>query len=325
MKEIGGYIEFEHYHGHMLHEDGIRLNCGRNCLAYLIRTKNIKKLAIPYYMCDSVFDLCSNYDVQMRFYHVDASLRPAQTEPEEDEWMYLMSYYGQLSTEELESMTAHYRNIIIDFSQDYFHDPVPGANCLYTCRKFFGVPDGAVLYTDGKEEKVLKLEKDVSYEHMRYLLGRFERGASEFYQESAQNNERFGQEPVLYMSGLTENILRSLDYGWIRKRRTENFTYLHRHLGSTNRLSLRIPDGAFSYPYLTEDAAELRKFLISRKIFVPVLWPNVIEELAEDTTEHYLADHILPIPCDQRYNTEDMEYILQLIQEFRAAKQQSAY
>lgn len=29
MREIGGYIEFEHFHGLMLHEDGIKLDCGR--------------------------------------------------------------------------------------------------------------------------------------------------------------------------------------------------------------------------------------------------------------------------------------------------------
>ena len=36
MKEIGGYIEFEYFHGKEYHENAIKLNCGRNCLAYLI-------------------------------------------------------------------------------------------------------------------------------------------------------------------------------------------------------------------------------------------------------------------------------------------------
>ena len=53
MREIGGYIELDTYMGEMLHGDGIRLNCGRNALAYLIKTKNIKRIYMPKFMCDS--------------------------------------------------------------------------------------------------------------------------------------------------------------------------------------------------------------------------------------------------------------------------------
>lgn len=55
MKEIGGYIEFETYHGSMLHSDGILLNCGRNCLAYLICARQIKNKDALFYVqfCDS--------------------------------------------------------------------------------------------------------------------------------------------------------------------------------------------------------------------------------------------------------------------------------
>ena len=42
MKEYGGYIELDTYRLPMLHEGSIALNCGRNCLAYLIIAKRIK-------------------------------------------------------------------------------------------------------------------------------------------------------------------------------------------------------------------------------------------------------------------------------------------
>ena len=54
MKEIGGYIELDRYTLPMLHENAKALNCGRNCLAYLIRARGIKKIALPYFLCDSV-------------------------------------------------------------------------------------------------------------------------------------------------------------------------------------------------------------------------------------------------------------------------------
>ena len=43
MKEIGGYIEFESYHGTLFHEGALGLNCGRNCLAYLIEACGIDR------------------------------------------------------------------------------------------------------------------------------------------------------------------------------------------------------------------------------------------------------------------------------------------
>jgi hypothetical protein len=44
MKEIGGYLELDRYNGSIFHKGAVALNCGRNCLAYLIKTKKIKKL-----------------------------------------------------------------------------------------------------------------------------------------------------------------------------------------------------------------------------------------------------------------------------------------
>lgn len=43
MKEIGGYIELDTYMNPMLHDDGIKLNCGRNAFAYILKAKASKK------------------------------------------------------------------------------------------------------------------------------------------------------------------------------------------------------------------------------------------------------------------------------------------
>lgn len=51
MKEYGGYIEFENYHGMILHEETLALNSGRGALEYLCEAKKIKKLYLPYFLC----------------------------------------------------------------------------------------------------------------------------------------------------------------------------------------------------------------------------------------------------------------------------------
>ena len=311
MKEIGGYIELERNHMPMLHSDAIALNCGRNCLAYLIRAKKIKKIMLPYFLCDSVRNLCKKEKVDIRYYHVNEHFFPKEVGLLDGEWLYIVNYYGQVSDKQILGLKEQYKNIIVDNSQAYFSRPVRGVDTLYTCRKFFGVPDGAFLYTDVQLDE--KLPEDESFDRMRFLLGRFERSASEFYGEYAANNKLFAKEPIKQMSKLTKNLLHGIDYELVAQRRLENFSYLDVNLGELNKLQICAPDGAFSYPLWVENGAEIRSRLIEKKIFIPTLWPNVLKDVAGDELEYKMVRDILPIPVDQRYSVEDMEYLVQEI------------
>ena len=306
MREIGGYIELDTYTGEMLHENSIKLNCGRNALAYLLREKQIKTIWMPKFMCDSCDYVLSSYEVKIHYYSIGLDFKP-HVEQRGDDWLYVVNFYGQLSNEYLASLG---KNVIVDNAQAYFQSPISGIDTLYTCRKFFGVPDGAILYTD---KQIEISEKDESFERMHFLLGRYERSAQEFYQEYVDNNRTFQEEPIKRMSKLTENLLHGLDYNVIRKKRTENFAYLHERLANSNRLKLIVPDGAFMYPYYVENGFELRKRLQAEKIFIPTLWPAVLNRCNQNELEYQMARNILPIPVDQRYGIEDMDYIIKKI------------
>ena len=311
MKEIGGYQDFEQYHGIMLHDDGIKLNCGRNCLAYLIEARSIKKICLPYYICESVINLCRKYDLDITFFHTGLDFKPETIHLEPDRWLYLVNYYGQLSEEDIILLKRQYKKIIVDNAQAYFDEPVEGIDTLYTCRKFFGVPDGAILYTDSKFGRTL--DRDESYTHMDFLMGRYERTASEFHKSMVENNQRFINEPIKRMSRLTENILHSIDYEKVLEIRTANYVYLSDNLEKRNLLRLNQPAGAFAYPLLVENADKIREKLIKKKVYVPTLWPNVLEDAEKTMSEYKLVRDILPLPCDQRYGIEEMKYIVSQI------------
>lgn len=68
------------------------------------------------------------------------------------------------------------------------------------------------------------------------------------------------------------------------------------------------------YPLLIADGMKVRKQLQQMKIYVPTLWPNVLDECKHGTFEYKFAADILPIPVDQRYGVEDMEYLVEAIQ-----------
>lgn len=306
MNEIGGYIELDTYTGKMLHGDGIRLNCGRNALAYIIRAKKIKKLYIPKYMCDSCDKVLADNDVEVVYYHIGTDFKPIISS-----WngcLYVVNYYGQLSNEYLKSLGV---NIIVDNAQAYFQKPISGIDTLYTCRKFFGVADGAILYTNKQIDIAIQ---DQSYNRMNFLLGRYERTAGEFYQEYVDNNQLFKGEPIKLMSKLTENLLHGIDYEMVKKRRTENFTYLHQKFSAINKLSLSVPSGPFMYPLYLTNGAKLRGKLQEKKIFIPTLWPNVCNLCSEIELEYDMAKNILPIPVDQRYGIDEMKYIVSMVE-----------
>ena len=308
MKEIGGYIEYDRFTGSMLYEDGVKLNCGRNALAYLIEAKGIKKIYMPYFNCDSCNKILKEYGVGTKYYHIDEKFKPIIDKIGDDEWIYIINYYGQLTESDILYYQNLYKNIIIDNAQAYFCQHLDGVDTIYSCRKFFGVADGAILYTNVLLNR--SLQYDESFERMHFLLGRYERSGQEFYGEYVANNRLFEEEPLKKMSRLTENILHGIDYEQINQVRTQNFIFLDKQLNKMNMIKLHVPKGAYMYPLYIENGGEIRRKLHERKIFVPTLWPNVLETLDKNSREYDWAKNILPLPVDQRYGQDDMEYLV---------------
>lgn len=311
LKEIGGYFGLEEFCGKEYHGDLIGVNSGRNALLYILKAKNVKKLFIPLFLCDTVYKLCERENYPFEFYSVNRNFLPVfDRELKEDEWLYIVNYYGQISNEQVTCLKEKYGNIIFDNVQAFFQKPVRGVDTVYSCRKFFGVPDGGYVATD----KLLleELPQDSSKDRMKHILGRFEESGSEYYAYFQENDEKFYEEELKQMSPVTHNILRAVDYDKVRQKRNENYSVLQEALGKQNKLNFNMPDGPYCYPFYCENGMQLKKRLADKKIYVATLWPNVFgmgDVLAQD-----YAENILPLPCDQRYSKADMEYlVLQLL------------
>lgn len=201
-----------------------------------------------------------------------------------------------------------YNNIILDNTQSFFQKPVSDIDTIYSCRKYFGVPDGAYLSTEVALDEIL--EEDQSSSRMKHIIGRFEGQASDYYNEFNKNDEAFKELPIKTMSKLTRNILGAIDYEKVIETRNRNFKYLHDCLGNINILDVKLSYGPFAYPYYVKNGIQIRKKLAEKKIYTPTLWPNVLKENLEDSVEYEYAANIIPLPCDQRYGIDDMEYIV---------------
>ena len=319
MREIGGYLGLDTYMQPVLHEKAVALNCGRNALAYLIRTRNIKSLLLPKFLCDSISHICEREGISVRYYRINNQfLLDDSVELKENEWLFLVNYYGQLSNAVISSYVNRYKHVIVDQAHSYFQLPLAGVDMMYVCRKYFGVADGAFLYTTEQTEQDFPL--DQSFDRMRFLLGRYERSAAEFYSEYTLNNQRFAVEPIKRMSLLTRNLLHGIDYERVYARRTENYRYLQNQLGKINELKLTTEEGTFMYPFKVPNGDRLRKQLQREKIYVPTLWPCVFRICSKEDIEYQMARDILPLPIDQRYDLNDMEYMTNKIFESMNSK-----
>ena len=69
------------------------------------------------------------------------------------------------------------------------------------------------------------------------------------------------------------------------------------------------------YPYLC-DNKHLRERLQGNNIFTPTYWPQISEmDRGSNIFESYLAEHLIPLPIDQRYGRRDMHRIVSVIKE----------
>ena len=306
-KEIGGYLELEHFNSKEYHSDLLALNSARNAFLYLLKSKKIKKVYIPYFLCDSVYLLCKQHGFEYDFYSINPDFTPKfSIELGSDEYLYVVNFFGQLSDDCLTELKNKYKNIIIDNVQAFFRKPLKNIDTLYCCRKFLGVPDGAYLSTDSILSEPLEIDK--SKDRMIHLLGRFEESASEYYKVFQENENAFEDLPLRRMSKLTHNLLSAIDYDYVIKSRNRNFAVLQELLCDKNVLKPYCDNGAFCYPFYHKDGMEIKRELAKKSIYIPTLWPNATE--LKGTIESDYAENILPLPVDQRYDKEDMEYIV---------------
>ncbi len=312
-KEIGGYLELEEFSGREYHPDAVPVNNARNGLLYLLRARKIRKLYIPFYLCDSVSSLCEREGCTYDFYPIHEDFTPCfEHRLKQGECLYIVNYFGRLDEAKILELKSTYGCIILDNVQAFFEHPIAGVDTLYSCRKFFGVPDGGYVVTDARLEEDIPV--DVSMDRMHHILGRYEgTSASDFYGDFKANDHGFRTLELRMMSRLTHNLLRAVDYEGIKARREENYACLAEGLKMMNSLPDMRPAGPYMYPFRCPNGMEIKRKLADRKIFVPTLWPNVLK--CKRNLEKDYAENILPLPCDQRYGIDDMECIIGFLEE----------
>lgn len=314
MNPIGGYFELELRKGVEYHNNAIRLNSGRNAFEYILRAKGYKKVYLPYYICEVMLEPIKKLKLGYEFYHINEQLDPIFNfgRIREEETFIYPNYFG-LKRETVLKLSNICPNLIIDNSQAFFDKPLDGIDTFYSPRKFFGIPDGAYLFTNKKSKT--KLTRDNSVARFSHLIKRIDEGAEIGYPDFKANNNALKGQSIRVMSVLTKALLCNIDYNTAIEIRKRNYHFLNENLKQINGLKLPETNDSVPmvYPYLTAKGKYLRQNLVQKRVFVATYWPNVFTWCNENELEFAFAEQIVPLPIDQRYNEQKLSVMIHII------------
>ena len=111
----------------------------------------------------------TNLNRAYEFYSIDSNFLPIfnYSKVQKTEVFVYNNYFGICDAQTRE-IAAQCKNLIIDNSQAFYSKPIQGVDTFYSPRKFFGLPDGAYLYTDTLLDD--GFETDISYQRFEHLL-----------------------------------------------------------------------------------------------------------------------------------------------------------
>jgi hypothetical protein len=316
MNSIGGYFNLEIRKNKEFHSEALKLNTGRNAFEYILLANKYDTVYLPYYTCDVLIQPLKKHRINYTFYHIDESFEAVFefTNLNVNDAFLYTNYFG-LKDSYIHKLFLNCPNLIVDNSQSFYSLPIDGVDTFYSPRKFFGVADGAYLFSNNKI-KQSTLVKDISWDRMSHLLKRTDIGPEFGYHSFKINDGLLNDLEIMEMSELTQSILSSIDYDFISKRRKSNFYRLHENLKLSNELKFDylVDQTPMVYPYLNS-SLRIKEKLLKNRVFTPTYWPNVIDWTDTGTLEYRFAQDIVFLPIDQRYDEIEMNFIIEIIKE----------
>lgn len=311
-EEYGGFLPLElpkgkgHYYSK--YKNVLQFNTIKAAIPLIQKILNIDTIYAPYYLCPNVIAELKNSFKKVEFFNIDKNLLPLIADTNE-KLIYLVNYFGIMDSKIRKYIKNNSNTVfILDNAHSFYFKPILKDNVfnLYSCKKFFGVPDGGYLIT--KEKIADNLPKIFANDYSGYLIKSLEEGTNSCYQEKKEVDQKINSS-YSGISFFSERILSGIDYNYIKKVRATNFSILNKHFSKYNNIQCESSSIPYLYPlFLTCD---IRKELIQKKIYVPTLWGQCLNQ--NNLFEKELTEKTIFIPLDQRYDKMDINYIVSVI------------
>ena len=104
---------------------------------------------ITYFTCDVVLSPFHKLYIHYSFYSINSQLEfNEQIKLEENDYLLIHNYFG-IKDSYIKQLEDIYKDkLIVDNSQALYAEKIPGINTFYSPRKFVGVPDGGIAFSN---------------------------------------------------------------------------------------------------------------------------------------------------------------------------------
>ena len=310
LKSIGGYLGLDYSIKNDILNSKYCFNSARSSLLFYLKYKNIKKIWVPHYTCGNFLEtLCKN-EIDLIYYNIDENYEITTNIPDNDDIIYV-NYYG-IKDQYIKKISTEKKKIIIDNCQAFFNRQINKLPTFSCPRKFIGVADGGALECQD-QLNLDDIDVDISHDRMSHLLKQIDIDTVTGYSDFISNEKVLESSSIKRMSRLTKKIIDSVDVNFIVSSRYNNFQYLNNNLYKHNLLKIDNVS-LYYYPLMVTNPKVIRKKLLENRIFTPILWNDRLKYL-NDGVEKKLISRVINLPIDQRYNQDDMDAILNILNE----------
>lgn len=196
-------------------------------------------------------------------------------------------------------------------------------------RKSIGVCDGSVIISKAPLDEAMVKDNETEFMTARRDCQRL-KAKYTYSQDASQKNFFFSelrrQEEELdnftgihRISKTGKNMLAILNGESIRYGRQKNMEHildlLKEKVKSIPGIEKCLESAPFSLPILVKNRDEVQQKLAKKGVYAPILWPICDEARAVCPVSARMADEMLSIPIDQRYNYDDIEDIAKKVLE----------
>lgn len=196
-------------------------------------------------------------------------------------------------------------------------------------RKSIGVCDGAVVIGKTKFDLDIIEEENTELSDLRYvgqkLKGQYAYTKQIDDKDSYLADIREGEailndfSKVYPITNRARMMLQCINAEEMCYARKKNFEHLYRILygkvNMPNGIYTAVDGVPFSLPILVDDRDHVQKSFAQKGLYAPVLWPICDEARKACVVSAEMADKMLSIPIDQRYDYDDIEDIAKIILE----------
>lgn len=297
--------------GERYHSEVIGLSTGRACLGVFIEQTRTKKVIVPYYTCDVTYRPFQLRGIPLEYYEINQDLEP-QFLPELNEGEYFLytNYFGVKEAYTLELVRQYGSKLLVDNTHCFFQQGYSGIWSFTSARKYFGVPDGAYLYSAFTIESsnFQPFQGITLLPYFNRLMGDQDTAFRQYQDhETSLNCDIFG------ISSYSEKMLQAVDFKKVRQKRLENFGYLQEALKDQNRFGSLISGSPFCYPFWPTKEIKHESFYQNR-IFVPSYLKEIQNRITEDNEfTVQFSRQLLPLPIDHRYGKEEMDRMIEIV------------